>query len=113
MGRKSAAKTQGRDNAPPHEPKRSLPQLLILAILAIAAVIGVFAFMRTGRDDNANGAAPPSGATDQQKPAAEAAVPEVALKPHPQASLPPLPFSPAPPARPAQVVREVYKFAAE
>jgi Protein of unknown function with PCYCGC motif len=113
MGRKSAAKTQGRDNAAPHEPKRSLPQLLILAILAIAAAIGVFAFMRTGPDANANGAASQSAAADQQKAAAEAAVPEVALKPHPQASLPPLPFSPAPPARPAQVVREVYKFAAE
>jgi len=112
MGRKSSAKAQGRDNVPPPpEAKRSFPQLLILAILAVAAAVAVFAFVRTGSDSNANGAAAQSAA-DQTK-AAEAPVPAVALKPHPQASLPPLPFSPAPPARPAEVVREVYKFAAE
>jgi hypothetical protein len=114
MGRKSSAKAQGRDNVPPpHEPKRSFPQLLILAILAVAAAVAVFAFVRTGSDSKANSAAQQSAAADQTKPAGEAPVPAVALKPHPQASLPPLPFSPAPPARPAEVVREVYKFAAE
>ena len=65
--------------------------------------------MRPGSAPDASaGAQPPATA-----PAPEAPVPAVALKPHPQASLPPLPFSPSPPARPAAVVRDVYKFAAE
>ena len=33
--------------------------------------------------------------------------------PHPQDNLPPLPFDPEPPARPMEVVRAAYKFAAE
>lgn len=36
-----------------------------------------------------------------------------AFGPHPQESLPPLPFDSGPPARPVEVVRAVYKFAAE
>jgi hypothetical protein len=35
------------------------------------------------------------------------------LGPHPQENLPPLPFDPEPPARPMEVVRAAYKFAAE
>lgn len=41
------------------------------------------------------------------------APPAVALKPHPQRNLPPLPLIPTPPARPIEVVRAVYRFAAE
>jgi hypothetical protein len=37
----------------------------------------------------------------------------VALGPHPQAKLPLLPFVSGPPARPIEVVRAVYQFAAE
>ena len=39
--------------------------------------------------------------------------PSVALKPHPQANLPPLPFGTGAPARPIEVVRAVHRFAAE
>ena len=39
--------------------------------------------------------------------------PAAALKPHPQANLPALPFVGAPPARPIEVVRSVFQFAAE
>jgi hypothetical protein len=52
--------------------------------------------------------------------AANAALPSVVdppesakLGPHPQENLPPLPFDPEPPARPMEVVRAAYKFAAE
>ena len=39
--------------------------------------------------------------------------PAAALKPHPQANLPALPFVGAPPARPIEIVRSVFQFAAE
>lgn len=45
-------------------------------------------------------------------PAADAP-PAIALKPHPQPNLPPLPLSAGPPSRPMEVVRAVYRFAAE
>jgi Protein of unknown function with PCYCGC motif len=110
MGRKSSAKAQGRDAAapPPSAPKRPFSPLLVFALVAVAAVVGVFAFMRTGPQSDQDSTA--SSPAQQQTPAE---VPAINQKPHPQAAMPPLPFSPSPPARPAEVVRAVYKFAAE
>ena len=69
-------------------------------------------YIRRGSPDDASQAAAQSAQSQPRTPPV-AEVPEVARKPHPQATLPPLPFSPSPPARPADVVRATYKFAAE
>ena len=53
-------------------------------------------------------AASPAAATQAADPP-----PAAALKPHPQANLPALPFVGVPPARPIEVVRSVFQFAAE
>jgi hypothetical protein len=109
MGRKSSAKTQSRPDAgaPPPPPRRSLTPLLAMVLAAIA-IVGVLAYMRTEQP------APAAQSTQVAPPPAVVDPPaSAALGPHPQENLPPLPFDPAPPARPAEVVRAVYKFAAE
>jgi hypothetical protein len=81
---------------------------MILAGAALILVVGVaLMYLRTPRPPSS-----PAGAT--------AALPSVVdppesakLGPHPQENLPPLPFDPEPPARPMEVVRAAYKFAAE
>jgi hypothetical protein len=81
---------------------------LLAMVLAVLAIVGVFAYMRTGQ--------PAPAAQSAQAPPPPAVVDppaSAALGPHPQDNLPPLPFDPAPPARPAEVVRAVYRFAAE
>jgi hypothetical protein len=81
---------------------------LLTMVLAAVAIVGALAYMRTGQPAPADQSAqvPPSPAVVDPPRSAE-------LGPHPQETLPPLPFDPAPPARPAEVVRAVYKFAAE
>ena len=85
--------------------------LLILALVAVLAVGAWLVVRAAGNKSEQSQAGAQAQASPAAAPAAE--VPEVNRKPHPQAALPPLPFSPAPPARPAEVVRDVYKFAAE
>ena len=110
MGRKSSAKNQGRQSGSgssttPPEPSRRLLPFLILAVLAVVAVAGLL-YVR-----NAQQPAASEQAAAQQTPVDP---PEAAkFGPHPQESLPPLPFDPEPPARPMDVVRAAYKFAAE
>ena len=92
---------------PPPERGRPFTPLLAAAIVAALGIIGAFAYTRSGQP------APiaPSSALLPAQTVAEP--PAAALGPHPQENLPPLPFDPAPPARPADVVRASYKFAAE
>jgi hypothetical protein len=109
MGRKSSAKAQSRPDSatPPPEPRYSFTALLIV-VLATVAIIAVVAYVRTRRQietDQLAQAAPTPAVVDPP--------PAAALGPHPQDNLPPLPFDPAPPARPAEVVRAAYRFAAE
>ena len=109
MGRKSSAKAQSRPTSPtppPPEPGRSFTPFLAVAIAALV-IVGVFAYTRTAQQNQAAESAPTPAQTVAEPPAA------AALGPHPQANLPPLPFDSSPPARPAEVVREVYTFAAE
>lgn len=111
MGRKSSAKANMPPPQPPAAPNRSLtPLVAIVAVTAIA--IGAFAYMRnTGSDEIAQAAAASNAAPP---PAPEApAPPPQDLKPHPQANLPALQFPGYPMARPPEVVRAAYKFAAE
>jgi hypothetical protein len=110
MGRKSSAKAQTRTpGPPPPESPRSFSPLLIVALLAVAVVVGGFIYARSSKDDPA--AAQASTPAPAAQPVAE--VPEVARKPHPQKTLPPLPVQAYAPPRPPDVVRAAYVFAAE
>ncbi len=111
MGRKSSAKTQARPSPggpPPSDPRRNFTPLLAIALVAIVIVV-VFAFTRGDTPES-------SAANAPTQPAAPAVVdppPSAAFGPRVQENLPPIPFEYGPPARPAEVVRAVYKFAAE
>ena len=111
MGRKSSAKNQSRpsgsgSDAPSPPPARGFSPWLILTPLVVLAVAG-FLYLRSAQSPDA---------LAQTATAAQTVVdpPEAAkLGPHPQENLTPLPFDPEPPARPMDVVRAAYKFAAE
>jgi hypothetical protein len=80
---------------------------MIAAIVAAIAIVGAFAYTWSGRD-----AAQVEGTT-AAAPTEPEPVPAQLLKPHKQASLPPLPFQEFAPPRPPDVVRAAYVFAAE
>jgi hypothetical protein len=114
MGRKSSAKAQTRPSAsnpggtPPTEPRRSFTALLTVAIVVIAAAVGVFVATRPASNDAA--ATTASAAAPQPPPDTPPAMAK--FGPHKQERFPPLPYDPAP-ARPPDVVRAAYLFAAE
>ena len=111
MGRKSSAKAQSRSTGAssptPPENARSFTTLLAVAVVA-AVIIGVFVYSRRG-ESTANPQTPPVAAA----PAIVDPPPNAKYGPHKQDNLPPLPFEYGPPARPAEVVKAVYEFAAE
>lgn len=81
---------------------------MILAGAALILVIGGLLYLRTPGP-----AAAPTAAQAAATPAVVDPPDAAKLGPHPQENLPPLPFDPEPPARPMEVVRAAYKFAAE
>jgi uncharacterized protein with PCYCGC motif len=114
MGKKSSAKLHSSSSSsgtPPSEPRQFSTRLLAVGIVSVLAIVGLFAFARSGRPE------PTAEAAQTAQTAAPPAVvdPPAAAKlgPHPQASLPPLPFQAYPPPRPMETVRAVYRFAAE
>jgi hypothetical protein len=114
MGRKSASKTQNRATSatpPPDEPKRPSTVLLTLAVVAFVGVIGVFAYVRSGRPQPDAAAAPETQSAAAMQTPVEP--PYAKFGPHKQANLPPLPFQAFAPPRPPEVVRAAYLFAAE
>ena len=112
MGRKSSAKAQARPGAttPPSLPPRRVYSPLLVAIAA-AVIAGVFVYSVYSRTSETT--APSSAALPAPGPAIVDPPRSAAFGPHPQDDLPPLPFDSGPPARPVEVVRAVYKFAAE
>ena len=102
MGRKSSAKTQ-TPNEPPAQPRSSVP-LLVVAALGLTLVAGGAFYWRHTQSE-----------ADQA--AAADAVPFAPLpadiRPHPQATLPPLEFPAYAPPRSPDVIRAAYRFAAE
>jgi hypothetical protein len=113
MGRKSSAKAHTRESTtqtpPPGDAPRSSTAILVVAIVALIAVVGGFAFVKSGRDVPAAHADHDQGAAAQ--PTGEPRWAKVG--PHKQATLPPLPTQPYAPPRPPDVVRAAYVFAAE
>src|SRR2546426_5196341 len=130
MAKKQTARPAAKPQptAPP-ESKRRFTLLHIVAVVAVVAAIAVFAFVGSARrqadarpdsgaqpqPDTQTQAAPTSSPvqTAATPPEPPPAPPAAALGPHPQANLPLLPFVSGPPARPIEVVRAVYQFAAE
>src|SRR6185369_18091328 len=114
MGRKSSAKAQARESsaggATPPEQRRSSTPLTVVAIIALVAVVGGYAYVTNGRSTASNAAVDHSHA-DQSARTSDARWAK--FGPHKQASLPPLPTQPYAPPRPADVVRAAYVFAAE
>ena len=113
MGRKSPAKSSSRppsSSEPLAEAARSFAPPLAAALVVIAAIVGALAYTRSGRE----AAAIEADAAHVAHPADPAqVVPAQLLKPHKQATLPPLPFQAYAPPRPPDVVRAAYVFAAE
>src|SRR5262249_60212385 len=96
----------------PPAARRSYTWLLVVALTA-AVAIGAIAFNQVGRSEG-DPQTPPQADSQQQPPPPPSGPPANAkFGPHKQAVLPPLPFQGYPPARPAEVVGAVYKFAAE
>ena len=139
MPKKQSAKPIAPPPTPPDSRRSLTPVLLVVLALAVAA-IAVFVVRSVppqGEPPSASSAAPqpdgqfssgvPPQPDGQVKPAPARSPAQtsatttspadppsgVALKPHPQANLPALPFVGVPPARPIEVVRSVFQFAAE
>ena len=119
MGKKSSSKDQNR--TPPSgtpEPARASTPWLIIAVVAVLAVAGLFAYVRSGQGEPDAAAAQPTPTSTpapqevaQNQPPAEPAYAK--FGPHRQANLPPLPFGAGQAARPPDVVTAAYQFAAE
>ncbi len=115
MGRKSASKLQPRtpSTPPPLEPDSASTPWLIVAIVALIAIGGVFAYVRSTRSQPETAAAAPPAATTIAAAPQNAEPPTAKFGPHTQARLPPLPFSVTPMVRPPDAVNAAYRFAAE
>jgi len=104
MGRKSSAKAKSPAGAPPPEQPRSKAPMMVAGLIVVALAVGVLTYLNDATPSEAEQAAlqiPDRGPTPTD------------LKPHPQENLPPLNFPAYPMARPPEVVRAAYKFAAE
>jgi len=92
---------------PPEPTKRAISPLLIVAVIVVAAGAGVFVAMRPSQP-----AAESQAAAVAPQPVVEQTPANAKFGPHKQDRLPPLPYDPMP-ARPPDVVRAAYLFAAE
>jgi len=114
MGRKSSAKAQTKTapggGPPPEEPRRSAKSIAGVAAILIAAALGIFVATRPAEPPPSQ---TPSTAQNTPQPPADATPQYAKFGPHKQESLPPIPFDGSPTARPPDVVRAAYLFAAE
>lgn len=112
MGRKSSAKGPSQTSVsaqPPKEPPRSFGAPIVVAVAALAIVVGLLAYSRN--DSNPVEAQP--AAPVAQAPAPTEAPPSAKFGPHTQTTLPPLPFGIEQAVRSPAIVRAAYTFAAE
>jgi hypothetical protein len=130
MSKKQTVKPAAKppQSSPLPESRRRFTGMHIGAVLLVVAAVAVFVLMRSApvqpeaqpdlrvqpHADAQTPAAPVSPPVQTAAAApAQQPPPAAALGPHPQAKLPLLPFVSGPPARPIEVVRAVYRFAAE
>ena len=108
MGRKSSAKATSPAGAPPPDQPRAKAPLIVAGLIVLALAVGVFTYLSNSTPSEA----------EQAGASAALQVPDrgptpTDLKPHPQENLPSLQFPGYPMARPPEVVKAAYKFAAE
>jgi hypothetical protein len=108
MGRKSSAKANPPTKAPPPDQPRAKAPVVVAGLMVVALVVGVFTYLSDRTPSEAESAAGTSAAL--QVP--DRPVP-TDLKPHPQENLPTLNFPGYSTARPPEVIKAAYKFAAE
>jgi hypothetical protein len=108
MGRKSSAKAKTPTSAPPpgDEPRGKAP-VAIAAVVVIALAVGVFTYLSDSTPSEAQQAGTSAALQVPERPT------PADLKPHPQENLPVLNFPGYATARPPDVVKAAYKFAAE
>lgn len=114
MANKTPAKPQPPAKPSPRAAFTPVRAAALVIVLVAAVAAGVYWWQpaETASPQNDPQAAQSAAATPQAEPTLP--VPEIAKHgPHPQANLPQLNFPPYPPTRPAEIVRAVYKFAAE
>ena len=107
MGRKSSAKAQPPAGAPPPAEPRTKAPVVVAGLVAIALVVGVFTYLSNSTPSEAEQAGTSAALQVPVRPT------PTDLKPHPQENLPVLNFPGYATARPPEVVKAAYKFAAE
>ena len=107
MGRKSSAKAKAPTGAPPPDQPRAKAPLVVAGLIVAALAVGAFTYLNNASSSEAEQA----GTSALQIP--DRGPTPTDLKPHPQENLPPLQFPGYPMARPPEVVKAAYKFAAE
>ena len=107
MGRKSSAKAKSPAGAPPPDQPRAKGPLMVAGLLVVALAVGVFTYLNNATPSEAETA----GSAALQIP--DRGPTPTDLKPHAQENLPPLQFPGYPMARPPEVVKAAYRFAAE
>jgi len=108
MGRKSSAKAKPPTGAPPTgDAPRAKGPVVIAGVMVIALAVGVVTYLSDSTPSEAQPAATSAALQVPDRP-----IP-TDLKPHPQENLPTLNFPGYATARPPEVVRAAYRFAAE
>ena len=107
MGRKSSAKTTSPAGAPPPDQSRAKAPVIVAGLVVVALAVGVFTYLSYSTPSEAEQAGTSALQVPDQRPT------PTDLKPRPQEHLPPLQFPGYPMARPPEVVKAAYKFAAE
>ena len=107
MGRKSSAKAKPTAAAPPPDEPRAKAPVVLAGLVVIALAVGVFTYLSNSTPSEAEQAGTSAALQVPDRPT------PTDLKPHPQENLPVLNFPGYATARPPEVVRAAYKFAAE
>ena len=107
MGRKSSAKAKPPAGAPPPDEPRTKAPVVVAGLVVIALVVGVFTYLSNSTPSEAEQAGTSAALQVPVRPT------PTDLKPHPQENLPVLNFPGYATARPPEVVKAAYKFAAE
>ena len=108
MGRKSSAKAKSPAGAPPPDQPRAKAPVVVAGVIVVALAIGLFTYLNDATPSEAE----PDGTSAALQIPDRGPTP-TDLKPHAQENLPPLQFPGYPMARPPEVVKAAYKFAAE